>query len=124
MPVNTFIKVDFPAPFSPAIARTSPLFSSKCTESRALTPGKLLEIFSILNKLSISFNITPSNNFEISQTIYKTQRTKKFNIKQCQEILLFLFHQTLVRLALLLYNGCINAMDTHLLTLTINYQIY
>jgi len=36
--------VDFPAPFSPRSAMTSPLFSSNCTSSSAFTPGKLLQI--------------------------------------------------------------------------------
>src|SRR5215218_3432032 len=41
-PVMTLIRVDFPAPFSPTTARTSPSRSSKETSSRATTPGNRL----------------------------------------------------------------------------------
>src|SRR5215212_9222135 len=41
-PVMTLIRVDFPAPFSPTRACTSPSRSSKETSSRASTPGNRL----------------------------------------------------------------------------------
>src|SRR5215213_8273534 len=41
-PVTTLIKVDFPAPFSPTSACTSPVPSPKETSSSARTPGNLL----------------------------------------------------------------------------------
>src|SRR5579871_6717451 len=39
-PVRMFDNVDFPAPFSPSSACTSPSAASKCTASFATTPGK------------------------------------------------------------------------------------
>jgi hypothetical protein len=50
--VITFIKVDFPAPFSPIIAWISPRRKSKLTPSKASTPGKLLLIFLSSNMFS------------------------------------------------------------------------
>jgi hypothetical protein len=40
IPANTFTKVDFPAPFSPTKACTSPFFNSKRHFLSAFTPGK------------------------------------------------------------------------------------
>jgi hypothetical protein len=39
-----FISVDFPAPFSPSSACTSPRFTSSATSSLATTPGNSLRI--------------------------------------------------------------------------------
>src|SRR6476646_4192451 len=39
-PVSTLISVDFPAPFSPTRACTSPAWSSRDTASSAVTPAK------------------------------------------------------------------------------------
>jgi hypothetical protein len=44
MPVNIFISVDFPAPFSPINACTSPALSEKSTPLNAFTPGNSLDI--------------------------------------------------------------------------------
>ena len=45
MPVSTFNSVDFPAPFSPSSACTSPGATSKSTQSLATTPpGKCFVI--------------------------------------------------------------------------------
>jgi hypothetical protein len=38
-PLQVFIKVDLPAPFSPANAWISPLLNSKLTPFKACTPG-------------------------------------------------------------------------------------
>jgi hypothetical protein len=38
-PVQVLIKVDFPAPFSPTKAWTSPFLTSRDTPERAVTPG-------------------------------------------------------------------------------------
>ena len=43
-PERTFMRVDFPAPFSPQMACTSPRFTSRVTSWRAFTPGKVLVI--------------------------------------------------------------------------------
>ena len=40
IPASTFINVDFPAPFSPQRANTSPGLSLRSTSSNAVTPGK------------------------------------------------------------------------------------
>ena len=40
----SFVSVDFPAPFSPTRARTSPSATEKPTSSSALTPGNDLLI--------------------------------------------------------------------------------
>src|SRR6478609_3829485 len=42
MPDSSFINVDFPAPFSPTRASTSPRRRVRCMSCSALTPGKLL----------------------------------------------------------------------------------
>ncbi len=42
-PARIFIRVDFPAPFSPTIAWISPRRTARETPSRACTPGKALE---------------------------------------------------------------------------------
>src|SRR5262245_26555230 len=46
-PVKTFIRVDFPAPFSPTRQRISPRLSVRLTLSSACTPGKALLMPSI-----------------------------------------------------------------------------
>ena len=38
-PLHVFIRVDFPAPFSPTRARISPLLTSRETSFKATTPG-------------------------------------------------------------------------------------
>src|SRR5687768_14785842 len=45
MPATTFISVDFPAPFSPRRATTSPARTSRLTPFRAWTPGKRFWMF-------------------------------------------------------------------------------
>src|SRR5262245_29012970 len=45
MPARIFIRVDFPAPFSPTTASASPAASERETASRACTPGKRLLIW-------------------------------------------------------------------------------
>src|SRR5262245_23773288 len=44
MPARIFISVDFPAPFSPINATTSPRLASSETASKAFTPGNDFEI--------------------------------------------------------------------------------
>src|SRR6516225_10017322 len=44
IPARIFISVDFPAPFSPIRATTSPAAISSSTASRAFTPGNDIEI--------------------------------------------------------------------------------
>src|ERR1700683_5059366 len=44
MPPRIFIRVDFPAPFSPTRARISAGITWRSTESRAVTPGNRLVI--------------------------------------------------------------------------------
>ena len=51
-PVRTLIRVDFPAPFSPTSAWTSPECRVKSTFSSARTPGKYLQIPRIVNRAS------------------------------------------------------------------------
>ena len=43
-PDRIFIRVDLPAPFSPATVWISPAATEKLTPSRARTPGKLFEM--------------------------------------------------------------------------------
>jgi hypothetical protein len=43
-PPRIFISVDFPAPFSPMSATTSPAWTSRSTSLSATTPGNLLLI--------------------------------------------------------------------------------
>ena len=52
MPMSTFIKVDFPAPFSPISACTVPLRTVSPTSLSAFTPGNDLEMFSITRMVS------------------------------------------------------------------------
>src|ERR1700752_163606 len=62
-PPSTFIRVDFPAPFSPIKATISPLPTSSETLSSATTPGNLLLIPSIFNS-AVSFSkskLTPAS---------------------------------------------------------------
>lgn len=54
-PVRALIRVDFPAPFSPIRAWTSPWKSRKPTPSSAFTPGKPMEISVISTTGTISF---------------------------------------------------------------------
>src|SRR5947208_15469195 len=44
-PEATAMRVDFPAPFSPSSAWTSPCSASKETSLRAMTPGKLFHMW-------------------------------------------------------------------------------
>ena len=44
IPYRIFIKVDFPAPFSPQIAWISPCLTTRLMSSFAMTPGKDLVI--------------------------------------------------------------------------------
>src|SRR3990172_1354678 len=52
-PPRIFIRVDFPAPFSPTRQCTSPCFSSKLTSSSAVTPGYFLMIPFIERRVSM-----------------------------------------------------------------------
>ena len=52
-PVKTFISVDFPAPFSPRSACTSPFSTVSCTFFSTGTPLKDLQMFFILSLIHI-----------------------------------------------------------------------
>src|SRR5215211_9272346 len=53
MPDSSFIRVDFPAPFSPTKASTSLWRRSRCTPDSAFTPGKLLLTPSARSRTSV-----------------------------------------------------------------------
>ena len=53
IPVKIFIRVDFPAPFSPISATTSPLLSSSSAFFNAATPEKDFFIFFIVSNADI-----------------------------------------------------------------------
>src|SRR5215216_5859489 len=82
-PVNIFIKVDFPAPFSPTKQRISPLLSVKLTFSRACTPGKSLLMPSITRIYSSDSDIPPTF-IDVSLILYVSRRYACL----CNEILL------------------------------------
>ena len=69
-PEAIFIRVDFPAPFSPRRARTSPAYSSKETPLSAIVPGKLFTIALTDNKALPVFTFSPDLIIEIQSGGY------------------------------------------------------
>ena len=61
-PYKTFIRVVFPAPFSPSRAWISPCRTSKFTWLLAYTPGKLLSMSTISSRFDAGIQVTPEKS--------------------------------------------------------------
>src|SRR5579859_5150503 len=68
-PVRILMSVDFPAPFSPMRACTSPFRRWKSTPSRALTPGKLLEIPVISKSIALCIGANGKRKLETERFV-------------------------------------------------------
>ena len=73
-PVRTLISVDFPAPFSPISAWTSPLRSVKSTWERARTPVKFLLISHISKTIFCSIFFPPFPYFSLIFPVFERKR--------------------------------------------------
>ena len=56
-PDSTFIRVDFPAPFSPQMLWISPRCTSKFTSDSARTPGNSLVMSRIAKMVSVTMSV-------------------------------------------------------------------
>ncbi len=56
-PESTFIRVDFPAPFSPQMLWISPRWTSKFTSDSARTPGNSLVMSRIAKMVSVTMSV-------------------------------------------------------------------
>src|SRR5215467_3398472 len=66
IPPSIFIRVDFPAPFSPINATISPLPTRRSTESSALTPGNTL----VIDSISIKGDVMGGSSVAAAKLVY------------------------------------------------------
>jgi hypothetical protein len=72
----TFTSVDFPAPFSPIRAVTSPGYKSTCTLFNALTPGKTLlmpfkDKSGVVSDITLFSGITSGGQLETGSAAFR-----------------------------------------------------